>query len=365
MVGLLYKYDMTDLATSALKEISEKVPNIEPSIKVSSRLAALLDKKGLQVPPAIEARIQKAMRDALNKTSSTSSNQDFPNADQHNAALDDEVHMDEDVLELPTIRSLLDYISSHGTSLSASDIAVVIDALNECTGTTVPLFTFSTDEYGDYEYAWCPQWIPAVSGSALFSFSQTSQTLGLLRAKIMSRGIVYNEERARNLIQLGHLVRRKSKLTQLIRTDQGGAMSEYSSHGNSIPGSNRDFDEDYGRFGDVIQQDEFQEDINQDHQTGTWTTTGYLVVFDRLSAEYLLLYMGEGIKILDPDYKYPTQTTAWIGFSEHEHIGSLSHIDMPKRARDLDRDIGDVLTPVKDAADRYVFEIDAGDILQP
>ncbi|EED15019.1 conserved hypothetical protein [Talaromyces stipitatus ATCC 10500] len=305
-VLVFFKFGMTEYGVSCMNQISKTVKKMSPSLQIRSELAALLNKKGIDVPPIIEVRIQATLRRKLK---------------QQGTKRTDDVKVGDDMMDFSMVLSLLEHINNYGTSVSASEIANVIDSLNECAGLTIPLFKDSSPNRS-VEYAWSPQWVPGVSSSAIISFSQNSQTLGLLRAQIASRGIIFSPERSRNLVQLGHLVRR-----ELISGEQGETTPEDG--------------------------------------PDTWTKTGYLVVFDRVSAEYLLIYLGEDIKIIDPEYR-PHSGDALSGdFEKHTLIGSLAHISMPKSVQHLNRGIGKVITPVKNSANRYVLDLDSGANLRP
>lgn len=300
---IFLKFGRTDYAMSCMDDISKCVKDTSPSLHVSTELAAFLNEKGLIVPAIVERPIQEALNQALEQQGSEST---------------DDAKFDDGMTDFSIVQSLLARINDNGTSVSASKVAVLIDALNDCAGLTIPLFTESF-ENGDVEYAWSPQWIPGVSDSAMMSLSlQGSRTLGLLRAQIVSRGIIVDSERSRNLVQLGHLVRR-----------------------------------------------EFISYNTQKDETNPWTKTGYLVVFDRISAEYLLIYMGEDIKIIDPEHRPHSEQSPLIDYKQHPLLGSLSHIAMPTSIQDLNRDIRDVMTPVKNAASLYVLDLDPGVSLQP
>lgn len=302
-VLIFLKFGMTDYAMSCIDFMSKTVTNMSPSLHLSTELAAILNEKGLEVPAIVEEPIQKALSQALEEQDSASTV---------------DAKLDDGMADFSIVQSLLARINDNGTSVSASKIAVLIDALNDCAGLTIPLFIESS-ENRDIEYAWSPQWIPGVSDSSRISFSrQDSQTLGLLRAQIASRGITISSDRSRNLVQLGHLVRR-----------------------------------------------EFNSDGAQEDEADPWTKTGYLVVFDRISAEYLIIYMGEDITIIDPEYRSHTEQVSSIDYEQHSLLGSLSHVAMPTSVQDFDRDIREVITPVKNAANRYVLDLDLGINLQP
>ena len=216
------------------------------------------------------------------------------------------------------MQSLLGSIKDKGTSVSASEIALLIDSLNSCAGLLIPLFVESFEDH-DMEYAWSPQWNPGVSDSSNVSFfSQGSQTLGLLRAQITSRGIIVNSERSRNLMQLGHLVARRSIMAR-----------------------------------------------TEDYQTTSWANTGYLICFDRISAEYLLIFMGENMKIIDPEYRPRFELGTLIEHKRHPLLGPLSLVAMPNSVEDLQRDISEVVAPVENAASRYFVDLDSGVSLRP
>lgn len=302
-VLIFLKFGMTDYAMSCMDFMSKTVTDMSPSLHLSTELAAVLNEKGLRVPAIVEAPIQKALSQALK---------------QQDSASTVDASFDDGMVDFSIVQSLLARINDNGTSVSASKIAVLIDALNDCAGLTIPLFIESFEDH-DIEYAWSPQWIPGVSDSSRISFSQRdSQTLGLLRARIASRGIIVSSERCRNLVQLGHLVRR-----------------------------------------------EFISDSTQNNETNPWTKTGYLVVFDRISAEYLIIYIGEDITIIDPEYQLHAEQDSFIDYEQHPSLGSLSHVAMPTNVQDFDRDISEVITPVKNAANRYVLDLDPGVSLQP
>lgn len=300
-VVIFFKFGMTDYAMACMDFMSKTVTDMSPSLDLATELAAFLNENGLEVPAMVEEPIQKALSQAL---------------EQQDSASTENTDLGNDMADFSTVRSLLARINDNGTSVSASKIADLIDALNDCAGLAIPLFIESFENY-DIEYAWSPQWIPGVSDSSRISFSlHDSQTLGLLRAQIASRGIIVHSDRSRNLVQLGHLVRREF---------YSGASQE------STP----------------------------------WTKTGYLVVFDRLSAEYLIIYMGEDIAIIDPEYRAHPEQSPVTGYEQHSFIGPLSHVAMPTSVQDLDRDISGVITPVKNAASRYVLDLDPGVNLQP
>ncbi|KAF3402398.1 hypothetical protein DPV78_004066 [Talaromyces pinophilus] len=302
-IVIYLKFGMTDYAMSCMNFMSKTVKDMSPSLHLSTELAAILNEKGLEVPAIVEAPIQKALSQAL---------------EQQDSASTVDVKFDDGMVDFSIVQSLLARINDNGTSVSASKIAVLIDALNDCAGLTIPLFIELFQDHG-IEYAWSPQWIPGVSDSSRMSFTQQdSQTLGLLRARIASRGIIVSSERSRNLVQLGHLMRR-----------------------------------------------EFIPDSIQNNETNPWTKTGYLVVFDRISAEYLIIYMGEDITIIDPEYQPHTEQDSFIDYEQHPLLGSLSHVAMPASAHDFDRGISEVITPVKNAANRYVLDLDSGVSLQP
>jgi hypothetical protein len=295
-VLIFLRFGMTDYAVSCMNDMSEKFQDISPSVHIATDLAAILNEKGLKVPAIVEEPIQKMLSQAL---------------EQQDSASTADLKSDDD---FSIVRSLLARINSNGTSVSASKIAILIDGLNDCAGMTIPLFTESS-ENRDFEYAWSPQWMPGVSDSAMMSFSlRDSQTLGLLRAQIASRGIIVSSERSRNLVQLGHLVRR-----------------QHLSH----------------------------------RYQGNWTKTGYLVAFDRVSGEYLVIYVGEDLKIIDPEHRPHSEQSSSDHYEQHPLLGSLSHVDMPARFHYLGRDISKVITPVKNAANRYVLDLDPGVSLQP
>lgn len=296
------KFGKTGYAMSCMDFISKTFTDMSPSLHLSTELAAILNEKGLEVPTNVEAPIQEALSQAL----------------EHYTAPTHETRFNDGMADFSIVHSLLERINDNGTSVSASRIAILIDALNDCAGLTIPLCIEALENHG-MEYAWSPQWIPGVSDSSTISFSmQESQTLGLLRAQIASRGIVVTSDRSRNLIQLGHLVRRK-----------------------------------------------FVSDGAQEDAADPWSKTGYLVVFDRISAEYLILYIGEDVAIIDPEYRLHTEHDSIIDYKQHPLLGSLSHVSMPTSVEDFDRDIGDVITPVKNAANRYVLDLDPGVSLQP
>lgn len=302
-VVIFFKFGITEYAMSCMDFVSKTVTDMSPSIDLATELAALLNENGLEVPAMVEKPIQKALSQAL---------------EQQDSASTEDADFGNDMADFSTLQSLLASINDNGTSVSASKIAVLIDALNDCAGWAIPLFIETFENY-DIEYAWLPQWIPGVSDSSKISFSlHDSQTLGLLRAQIASRGITVHSDRSRNLVQLGHLVRRES----------------YS-------------------------------DGSQEDESTPWAKTGYLVVFDRLSAEYLIIYMGEDIAIIDPEYRVHPEPSLVTGYEQHSFIGSLSHVAMPTSVEDLDRDISEVITPVKNAATRYVLDLDPGVNLQP
>lgn len=295
-VLIFLRFGMTDYAVSCMNDISEQVQDISPSLQIATDLAAILNEKGLKVPAIVEEPIQKVLSQAL---------------EQQDSASTADLKSDDD---FSIVRSLLARINSNGTSVSASKIAILIDGLNDCAGMTIPLFIESS-ENRDFEYAWSPQWIPGVSDSAMMSFSlRNSQTLGLLRAQIASRGTIISSERSRNLVQLGHLVRR-----------------HHLSH----------------------------------RYQGNWTKTGYLVAFDRISGEYLVIYVGEDLKIIDPEYRPDSEQSSSDHYEQHPLLGSLSHVAMPAHVHHLGRDISKVITPVKNAANRYVLDLDPGVSLQP
>lgn len=302
-IVIFLKFGKTVYAMTCMDFILKTVTDMSPSLQVSTELAAILIKKGLEVPAIIEEPIQKALSQAL---------------EQQDSAPTHDTDFGDDMADFSTVQSLLARINDNGTSVSASKIAVLIDALNHCAGLAIPLFIESFENY-DIEYAWSPQWNPGVSDSFKISLSlQESQTLGLLRAQIASRGIIVSSDRSRNLVQLGHLVRR-----------------------------------------------EFSSDVSQEDELNAWTKTGYLVVFDRISAEYLIIYVGENIAIIDPEYRAHHEQSSVTGYEQHSFIGSLSHVAMPTSVQDLDRDISEVITPVKNAASRYVLDLDPGVTLQP
>jgi hypothetical protein len=302
-VLIFLKFGMTDYAMSCINHISETVTDISPSLHLSTELAAILNEKGLKVPVIVEEPIQKALSQAL---------------EQQDSASTDDAKFDDAMADFSIVQSLLARINDNGTSVSASKIAILIDALNDCAGLTIPLFIEPSEDRG-IEYAWSPQWIPGVSDSSRISFSlQDSQTLGLIRAQIVSRGIIVSSDRSRNLVQLGHLVQR-----------------------------------------------EFISDGAQEDGVDPWTKTGYLVVFDRISAEYLVIYMGEDIKIIDPEHQPHSEQSSSNDYEQHPSLGSLSHVAMPTSVQDFDRDINEVITPVKNAANRYVLDLDPGVSLQP
>ncbi|KUL85828.1 hypothetical protein ZTR_07387 [Talaromyces verruculosus] len=302
-IVIFLKFGMTDYAMSCMDFTSKTVADMSPSLHLSTELAAILNEKGLEVPAIVEVPIQKALSQARERQDSASTV---------------DVKFDDGMVDFSIVQSLLARINDNGTSVSASKIAVLIDALNDCAGLTIPLFIELFQDHG-IEYAWSPQWIPGVSDSSRISFTQQdSQTLGLLRARIASRGIIVSSERSRNLVQLGHLVRR-----------------------------------------------EFIPDSTQNNETNPWTKTGYLVVFDRISAEYLIIYMGESITIIDPEYQPRTEQDSFIDYEQHPLLGSLSHVAMPASVHDFDRGVSEVITPVKNAANRYVLDLDPGVSLQP
>ncbi|KAF4967080.1 hypothetical protein F66182_17940, partial [Fusarium sp. NRRL 66182] len=117
-------------------------------------------------------------------------------------------------------------------------------------------------------------------------------------------------------------------------------------------------------LGHLVRRESYSDGSQEDEST-PWAKTGYLVVFDRLSAEYLIIYMGEDIAIIDPEYRVHPEPSLVTGYEQHSFIGSLSHVAMPTSVEDLDRDISEVITPVKNAATRYVLDLDPGVNLQP
>jgi hypothetical protein len=298
---VFFKADMTEYATRCMKQMTEKIGNFPPSLSLSSNLAAILNGHGLKVPTFIKEQISQAEGLSLGD----------------DIASTDNLQLDGDTVDFSIVQSLLAQIGQYGTSISASEIAIVIDALNDCEGSTIPLFV---QKLGDrtFEFGWAPRWAPVVSPLESVSFTRT---LGLLRAQIASRKILISSERCRNLIQLGHLARRELSPT----------------------------------------------DPSDPTQASPWGYTGYLVVFDRVSAEYLVIYLGENFNLINPEYQpHPEgEDGSSHSFEQHPVLGSLSGLSMPTNTQDLTRDIADVILPVKNAANRYFLDLDPGDGLQP
>ncbi|OKL58834.1 hypothetical protein UA08_05897 [Talaromyces atroroseus] len=302
---VFFKTGMMEFATSCLEQISEKAKKLPPSLHLSSELAAILNGYGLEVPTFIDE--QTSQMDGLSL--------------DYDIASTDNLRLDSDMVNFSIVESLLARIGQHGASTSASQIALVIDALNDCEGATIPLFIQSVEDR-TFEFAWAPRWIPVLSPLESISFTRT---LGLLRAQIATRKILISSERSRSLIQLGHLVQRE--------LPSGGLM-------------------------------------NQKDWSSSWGKTGYLVVFDRVSAEYLVIYMGENFKLIDPEYQpHPEgedkEECSSNIFEQHPVLGSLSSLLMPTNAQDLTRDIANVVLPVENAADHYFIDLDSGNGLQP
>lgn len=295
---------MTKYATSCMTQLIKILDDVPPCLPVASELAARLNEQGVQVPAVIEKPILHALSQALNEDTKTTSTED--------------TQLEDGMIDFSIVQSLLGRISQHGSSSSASQIAMIIDALNDCEGALIPLFT-EIRNGRKVEFGWAPNWVPVISSSDSVSFSPT---LGLLRAQIVTRGFIPSLERCRNLIQLGHLVQRETSPEKQI-------------------------------------------DPSEDDMSSTWKLTGYLVAFDRVSAEYLVIYMGEDMQIVDPDFRQHVQQNLSDEIEQHALLGSLSCLVMPDKVADFNRDIAEVVRPVQNAANRYFLDLDPGDSLQP
>lgn len=286
--------DHAKVCLEPLSHIMKDASNVPTSSIVSSQLLFDLQNHGLDDYLDVGSLLQAAEDQRMNEMQS--------------------LQMDGEAMDFSSIENLLLQIQQYGNSLSTAEIGLVIDALGDCEGTSIPLFTESL-ESGIQEFAWLPKWIPVARQSDYIS--DLSSGIGLLRARVASFSAdpIGTPERSRNLFQLGYLVRRENfSLDDTSST--GGAYAE------------------------------------------DWEQTGYLVAFDRLSSEFLLLFIGEDSTLFGPDHLSPTSESVTETLQQHPLIGSLSTLAMPTCPQDFHRDIEHVAFPVENAGSLYAFDID-------
>jgi hypothetical protein len=224
-----------------------------------------------------------------------------------------------DISEVGSIRHLLAEIHALGSSHSSSDLSTIVDLLDEYEGSVLPLFHQQTD-IGDYDFAWLPQWSPIeFSGDLVPLVTDTSTassptTLGLLRARIESRGLPVNLDRARYLLQLGYLAQRPGK----SRTELDSLQIEHPDQ---------------------------------------WKETGYIVAFDRIASEFVLVFMGKGTGIVEPGNQL-------ISSQSNPQFGPISILALSADIRDF-KPVEDVVFPIPNASAQYYLDLDPGLDLTP
>ncbi|KAH8704181.1 hypothetical protein BGW36DRAFT_355556 [Talaromyces proteolyticus] len=304
-VMLFLKADLVDHAKVCLEELTE-IMNVKrdfhPSLRVSSQLVTILENYGLNVPRGMRNRIRRAGDQLSNEGGNT--------------GWAENLQMDEETINFSSVESLITQVQEYGNSRSVSDIGLVIDALNDSEGSPIPLFTQPLDD-GIIRFAWFPQWNPVATQLESDPATSDSFTLGLLQARVEFRNILASPERCRNLFQLGHLAQQ--------------TLPSSSTNGSS-------------------------EQID----AGEWEKTGYLVAFDRVSSDFLLVFVGDNPSLVGS----PDHVQTWH-FKQNPLLGSLSNLIMPNSSQDFDRDIEDATFPAQNAAPRYVFDIDPGRGLRP
>jgi hypothetical protein len=289
--------DHVQVCLEPLLQTMNNTSNIQASSNVSSQLLADLKNHGLADNWEVESLLRAAEGQPTNERDGDVGVQSL--------------QMDGETMDFSSVESLMLQINQYGNSLSTSEIGIVIDALSDFEGFSIPLFIESL-ESGIQEFAWLPKWIPVARQSE--DLPDSSSAIGLLRARIaFSADTLVTPERSRNLFQLGYLVQR-----ELLSTD------------------------DINSTGEVYAED--------------WVQTGYLVAFDRLSSEFVLLFVGEDSTLFGSDHLSPTDVTETL--QQHPLIGSLSALAMPTSPQDFHRDIEHVAFPVENAGSRYIFDID-------
>jgi hypothetical protein len=289
--------DHVKACLESLVQIIKIASNVHASPSVPSQFLADLQNHGLDDNPDVERLLREA-------------------GDQHPNEWDDgagmqSIQMDGETIDFPSIENLIFQIQKYGNSLSTSEIGNVIDALGDCEGSSIPLFTQDL-ETSTQEFAWLPKWIPVARQDDYIS--DLSSSIGLLRARVaFSADTLVTPERSRNLFQLGYLVRRE------LLTEDRSAAEPYAEN---------------------------------------WAQTGYLVAFDRLSSEFLLIFVGENSTLFGSNHLPRTDGSVTETLQQHPLIGSLSTLAMPTSPQDFHRDIEHAVFPVANAGSLYVFDSD-------
>jgi hypothetical protein len=310
---------MTEFVTDCLKDLSSKVGDSRPSVQMLGRLVSALAENELQAPAAVlsgqqgvEAldlqlrHIERRLGLEWQETSSHHSSIDHPLLPATDCPL---LSPDGETIGFESVQRLVAEINVLGGSRSRSDLGVIADLLDEHDGSEVPLFTLNRGTES-WEFAWFPQRSPIEFSNGLIpstsdmSMPWSPATLGLLRARLDSRGLPVRFERTRHLMQLGSLAKRPAHVSK---------------------------------------------------QSEDWTDTGYLVAFDRVRSEFVLVFIGKGPGVVDPGLQYSS-------LEPYPELCSIATLEMPEKPRDFKPRVEDIVSRHWEAGARarYHFDLDPG-----
>ncbi|KAL1967329.1 hypothetical protein VTN77DRAFT_3375 [Rasamsonia byssochlamydoides] len=310
---------MTEFAMDCLKDLSSKVGDSPPSIPILSRLASALAEHELQAPSTVFAgqkgvqvlddqlrHIERRLGIIWQEKSSRHSSINNPLLTATDRPL---LSIDSETVGFESVQRLVAEINALGGSHSRSDLGVIADLLNEHHGSEIPLFTQRLKDES-WEFAWFPQCSPIEFSNNLtppgsdMSVPWSPAALGLLRARLDNRGLPVSLERSRHLMQLGYLAKRPTNAAE------------------------------------------------------DWRDTGYLVAFDRVRSDFVLVFIGKGSGIINPGLQYSSLEPC-------PRLGSISTLAMPGNPRNFKPRLEKTVFPSKEAGARYHFDVDPGMDLIP
>lgn len=322
---------MVKFAMDCLKDLSSKVGNSPPSIPILSRLASALAEHELQAPTGVFARQQEvvAVLDDQLRHVERRLGLEWQEMSAHHSSIDSPLlpatdrsllSIDGESVGFESVQRLVAEINALGGSHYRSDLGIIADLLNEHDGSEIPLFTQDL-ETESWEFAWIPRCSPIEFANCLIppgtdmSVPWSSAALGLLRARLDHRGRPVSLERSRHLMQLGYLAKRPASAAE-----------------HSGP-------------------------LRQEHAED-WTDTGYLVAFDRIRSEFVLIFLGQGSGVISPGLQFSSLEPC-------PQLGSISTLAMPANPRDFKPRLEEIVFLPRDAGARYHFDLDPGMDLIP
>lgn len=259
--------DMVVVAQNCLREMSSKRPNHKPLTRTLDRLLlALLNRDA--VVTLKDDIIGDLFAARLDELESRLGLKWQPNSSCHSRlgnfafAVDGDNHVtfgsEDDAIG--NLRRLSAEATALATSQSKLQLVVIADLLDELAGCEVPLFSLTTED-DVWQYSWLPERSPIEftnsSSNVHISDSPSPAYLGLIRARLDRHGQPLPLDSERHLMQFGKLSRRQHNTVKRIERSKLG-------------------------------------------KPGNWIDTGYILALDRISLDYVLLFIGKNKDIIDP-----------------------------------------------------------------